>query len=88
MTILNKYSDDATTQVRNASHGQILLRRRGREGNCSLNILRCKAGKVCKNLVYAVSASKAGKHSAQRDASAFENSLSAADLAVADDSIL
>jgi len=54
---LNKYSDDATTQVRNASHRQIPFRGSSREGNCRLNILRRKAGKVCKNLVYAVSAS-------------------------------
>jgi len=51
MTILNKYSDDATTQVRNASHGQILLRRRGREGNCSLNIFRLQARKIGDDLL-------------------------------------
>src|SRR5215469_7928093 len=73
---------------RNGWYRQILFSRCSREYNCSLNVLRRKAGKVSQDRLGSVAGRETGKHGAQRDPRSLENRFSTADLRVTNDTLV
>jgi hypothetical protein len=65
---------------RNGWYGQILFSRCSRECNCSLDILRGKAGKVSQDRLGCIAGRETSKHGAQRNPRSLKDRFSSADL--------